>query len=160
MDNLGDHDGDIRLSCGKCDKPMRRGDSYCRFCAGEQPVEDTPEGRYLEGIARVCYEAVRAFSKTQGDFGIVPWESLNPVERARRVQGIRWRIENLDRPLPEIHNAWVEKMKSDGWELGPRKNTHLKFHPCLVEWDELPVSQQRKDALFAAVVRTLTKPVE
>jgi hypothetical protein len=52
--------------------------------------------------------------------------------------------------------AWCRSKVADGWVFGPVKDADAKTHPCLVPYDALPREQQRKDALFVAVVNALT----
>jgi hypothetical protein len=38
---------------------------------------------------------------------------------------------------------------------GPVKDVVNKIHPCIRPYEELPEAQQKKDAMFIAVVRAL-----
>jgi len=40
------------------------------------------------------------------------------------------------------------------------KDPEKKQHPCFVPYDELPIQQRRKDALFVSIVRALTDGCE
>ena len=42
---------------------------------------------------------------------------------------------------------------AEGWVWGPVKDFDKKTHPCLIPYSELPLEQQRKDAIFQGVVR-------
>lgn len=55
----------------------------------------------------------------------------------------------------DSHNSWLAEKESGGWVYGPEKDEGAKTHPCMVPYDDLPVEQRRKDALFLAVARTL-----
>jgi hypothetical protein len=44
----------------------------------------------------------------------------------------------------------------NGWTYGQVKGAHAKTHPCCVPYEELPVEQRRKDALFKAIVASVT----
>lgn len=62
----------------------------------------------------------------------------------------------LDGATPEqLHDAWCEFQKADGWVLGETKDVVAKTHPCLVQYDQLPAEQRNKDQFFIAVVESL-----
>jgi hypothetical protein len=55
----------------------------------------------------------------------------------------------------QLHESWLAQKASEGWVYGERKDSVNKTHPCLVPYGQLPADQQRKDALFQAVVQAL-----
>jgi RyR domain len=54
----------------------------------------------------------------------------------------------------------MDQKLADGWIYGVEKDAESKTHPCLLPYAELPVEQRRKDALFRAIVQSLTLPME
>jgi hypothetical protein len=42
-----------------------------------------------------------------------------------------------------------------GWRYGPVKDVKNREHPCMVEYDELPMEQRVKDFIFLSIARTL-----
>lgn len=42
-----------------------------------------------------------------------------------------------------------------GWVYGKVKDAEAKTHPCIVKFEDLPEFQQKKDALFCAIVDAL-----
>jgi hypothetical protein len=56
------------------------------------------------------------------------------------------------RPEQSHESWWAEKQRT-GWTYGPVKDAEKKTHPCCVPYAELPREQQRKDALFFAIVK-------
>ncbi|MFD0468599.1 RyR domain-containing protein [Nonomuraea thailandensis] len=54
-----------------------------------------------------------------------------------------------------MHEAWCEHKRAEGWTYGPDKDPDAKTHPCLVPYDQLPVEQRVKDAVFHAIVGAL-----
>lgn len=56
---------------------------------------------------------------------------------------------------PLATNAWMDDKLKDGWMYGETKDPEAKTHPCLVPFKELPIFQQKKDALFCAIVDAL-----
>jgi RyR domain len=108
-----------------------------------------------EAIARVCHEANRAYCATIGDLSQPPWEEAPDWQRSSAVEGVRFCLANPDAPPSANHESWLEEKRRTGWTYGPGKDPEKKEHPCFVPYDELPIEQRRKDALFKAVVAAL-----
>lgn len=53
------------------------------------------------------------------------------------------------------HESWMKQKLDDGWVYGTVKDADAKTHPCLVDFGELPVSQQAKDYIFRAVIHAM-----
>lgn len=104
-------------------------------------------------IASVCHEANRAYCLTQGDTSQLPWTDAPEWQRSSAMLGVEKAIEGA---TPEqLHESWCAQKVADGWTVGAVKDADAKTHPCLVPYAELPAEQQRKDALFQAVVAAL-----
>jgi hypothetical protein len=110
----------------------------------------------VELIAHVCHDANRAYALATGEpveqlHG--PWtEAPEAIKESARV-GVR---HALDGAGPEqLHESWCATKLADGWVYGPERDNDAKVHPCLVPYVELPVRQQTKDTLFAAIVDAL-----
>jgi ryanodine receptor 2 len=43
------------------------------------------------------------------------------------------------------HDNWARQRINDGWKYGPQRDDHLKEHPCLKEYEELPDSEKEYD---------------
>lgn len=113
---------------------------------------------YLEAseIARVCYEANRAYcSELDPNDKRPPWEEANEWQRVSTTLGVENIIHGVVTSPQESHERWMEHLLADGWTPGPERDTQRKEHPCLVEWARLPPVQQRKDVLFFAIVQAL-----
>ncbi|MFJ6566645.1 RyR domain-containing protein [Streptomyces sp. NPDC091292] len=109
----------------------------------------------LEGTARVCHAANRAWQIATGDPAVSPpWDDAPDWQRASAIDGVR--KAQAGTTGEELHQAWCDFKNRDGWVYGPVKDEAAKTHPCLVPYHELPVEQRRKDALFAAIVAALT----
>ena len=109
----------------------------------------------VEAIARVAHEANRAYCATIGDDSQVPWEDAPEWQRASCIDGVRFHLANPDAGNATSHENWSASKRADGWVWGPVKDPKAKTHPCLVAFRELPIEQQRKDALFRATVHAL-----
>lgn len=110
-----------------------------------------------EDIARICHEANRAYCRGIGDDSQAAWESAPDWQRASAVKGVEFTIANPSAPPSASHDSWLAEKAATGWKYGAVKNPDAKEHPCFVPYDELPVEQRRKDALFQAVVRAVTE---
>lgn len=103
---------------------------------------------------------------------MVPWEDLDPrlqqfnLSTPRqiwsRLAGIGYGIALDGASFPVVspdefaqhvevlarleHTAWMNERLAADWSYAPgEKNLANKTHPCLVEWDALPVEEQEKD---------------
>lgn len=106
-------------------------------------------------IAQVCHEANKAYCESIGDFTQHGWHDAEGWQRQSAITGVNFILENPDAPDSSTHDSWLAEKKSDGWKYGPVKNAATKEHPCFVPYDQLPVQEQKKDALFKAVVNAL-----
>ena len=55
---------------------------------------------------------------------------------------LRMLTEELAR---NVHDIWALGRMNDGWTYGPERNDNLKYHPCLVDYDDLPDSEKEYD---------------
>lgn len=109
----------------------------------------------IEGIARVCHDANRAWQIASGDPAVSPaWDEAPDWQRASALDGVHKALDGASGE--ELHQDWCDFKTGDGWVYGPLKDEAAKTHPCLVPYSELPVEQRRKDDLFAAIVAALT----
>lgn len=107
-------------------------------------------------IAKACHQANKAWCEANNDFSQKDWEEAEEWQRESAVKGVMFRLENPDAGHDAQHNAWMAEKLEQGWIYGPEKNAETKTHPCLVKFEELPLFQQQKDALFCAIVDALT----
>lgn len=107
-------------------------------------------------IARVCHDANRAYCKTQGDDTQLAWEFAPQWQKDSAVAGVEYHLANPQATNADMHESWSQHKRADGWVYGATKDAAAKTHPCLVPYDQLPLEQQRKDALFSAIVKALT----
>lgn len=108
-----------------------------------------------EIIAMVCHEANRAYCRIHGDGTQLPWELAADWQQESAIRGVEFRINNPDTSPMEQHNAWMRDKLKEGWVYGEEKNAEKKTHPCIKPYSELSEMNQRKDALFAAIVDAL-----
>lgn len=108
-----------------------------------------------ERIARACHEVNRAYCLSLGDSSQKPWSAADEWQRESAIKGVRFAIENPDATPADQHEAWWRDKIAAGWSYGPVKDAEKKEHPCCVPYEQLPVEQRTKDALFQAVVNAL-----
>lgn len=110
----------------------------------------------VEEIARVCHEANRAYCRSLGDLTQLSWTMAPAWQRESAVNGVKFNLANPDAPAGASHDNWLREKLEQGWTYGPVKDPGAKTHPCCVPYDQLPLEQRRKDALFKAIVAALT----
>lgn len=109
-----------------------------------------------EQIASIVHQANRRLQHIQGDPNpSEDWDDETPELQRTCIEGVEQAL--LGAGPEELHAAWVEHLKEHGWTWGPVKDRELKQHPCLCPYAQLPANQQLKDALFLAIVGTLTQ---
>lgn len=109
-----------------------------------------------ERIARVCHEANRAYCAAIGDASQPTWEDAPAWQRESAVAGVRFHLANPNAGDEASHDEWLRVKRAEGWIYGETKDAVARTHPCVVPFHQLPEEQQRKDALFRAVVHALS----
>lgn len=118
-------------------------------------MELTVVSKSVKQIARVCHEANKGYCESLGDFSQVTWEDADRWQKESAIAGVQFCLENPDAPASANHDSWLAKKEKDGWVYGEIKDVENKTHPCMVPYEQLPVEQQKKDALFKAIVAVL-----
>lgn len=109
-----------------------------------------------EHIARVIYEANRAYCATLGDNSQPEWRDASEPQRDTLLKGIEFVLANPNASASAQHDSWWQVKRDAGWTYGPVNDASKQEHPCCVPYDELPLEQQRKDDLFRAIVLSLS----
>ena len=107
-------------------------------------------------VARVCYEANRAYCLSIGDNSFSSWDDAPDWQKETNIAGVWFHIENPDAVPSASHESWLAVKIREGWVYGKVKDPQAKTHPCIMEFERLPKDQQIKDILFSAVVNALT----
>ncbi len=103
--------------------------------------------------ARTAHEVNRIYALSLGDGSQTPWEEAPEDMRRSVIAGVRYVLRYPNSTPREMHDAWVEYKKQDGWTWGIVKDFDAKTHPSLVPYQDLPVFEKLKDSLFQTVVR-------
>lgn len=110
----------------------------------------------VDGVARICHEANRAYCLLTGDPALPPWDELEESYRDSNRNGV---IGVIAGDTPEqTHSAWMMERFTQGWVLGAPLDRECKVHPNLVPYDQLPDAQRRKDTLFLNIVEAVLGP--
>lgn len=108
-----------------------------------------------DSIAKVCHEANKAYCESIGDFTQKPWDDAPAWQRESALSGVTFHAENPLSSARGSHENWLREKTVAGWKWGPVKNEETKEHPCFIPYDDLPIEQRKKDALFVAIVKAL-----
>lgn len=110
-------------------------------------------------IAAVCHEANREYCRQLADYSQPYWLDAPGWQRQSAVNGVKFHLEQHEKGVTPSqsasHDSWLEEKRAAGWTYGPVKDAEKKEHPCFVPYHELPLDQQKKDALFGAIVKAL-----
>ncbi len=107
----------------------------------------------LQMAARAAHEVNRVFCRDIGDDSQVAWEDAPDWQLESAVRGAQAILDDPDMTPKQSHADWCLLKQENGWVYGPEKDTDLREHPCLVDYEELSREQKFKDLLFGAVVR-------
>jgi len=105
-----------------------------------------------EDIAMIAHEVNRAYCEALGDDSQPPWEKAPDWQKQSASNGVDFHINNPDAGPEASHESWLAEKEADGWVFGREKKPSKKEHPCMVQFDALPVEAQAKDHIFRAVV--------
>lgn len=106
-------------------------------------------------IAKVCHEANRKWCEVNGDNTQKSWENAPQWQRDSAIKGVEFRLKNPSAGVDMQHKAWLKEKAEAGWVYGKVKDEVKKTHPCIVDYDQLPEYQKKKDTLFVGIVNAL-----
>lgn len=106
----------------------------------------------ITDVAKICYEANRAYCQSHGDNTFVPWDKAPEWQKGTVIKGIQFRLANPGCGAIEQHNSWMQEKIEEGWIYGEEKDSEKKTHPCLVPYEQLSDVQKIKDDLFMSIV--------
>lgn len=109
----------------------------------------------LELAAKVAHEVNRAYCLALGDDSQVPWDQAPEDIKRSAIKGMRFLKDNPSATPEKQHEAWKAAKVAEGWVYGSIKDPVKKTHPCIVDYESLPLAQRLKDDLFQAVGRSI-----
>lgn len=107
----------------------------------------------LVKIAQATSDANAVFRETVCGESATPWETMDNEERRAVVMTIGAALEKRYESAEASHAAWLERKRTEGWELGETEDRAKKISPYLVEWAELSLQGRAKAALFISIVK-------
>jgi hypothetical protein len=126
----------------------------CSHCSPNQEVDVN-----IDAIARVTHEANRAVQVETGDPAVSPhWDDAPQWQRDSAIEGVQQAVAGAT--PRELHESWCRFKADDGWVYGEIKDSDAKTHPCLVDYEQLPLEQRVKDDLFRQIVISLAPLVD
>lgn len=90
-----------------------------------------------------------------GDSTQPQWDDAPDWQRTSAINGVKFHIQHPDAKPSCAHESWLAEKVATGWVYGSVKDANKKQHPCCVPYDQLPVEQKVKDALFIGVVNAI-----
>jgi hypothetical protein len=106
-----------------------------------------------EKIAKVAYEANRAWCDVLGEPVNPSWDDADVWRRDSAVHGV---LSAVSGAAPEdLHASWLKDRLGRGWSYGAAKNADAKTDPALVPFSALTDTQRRKFELFSAIAQAL-----
>ena len=70
------------------------------------------------------------------------------LKRGMPDPSFRFSPEEIEKLAEIEHRRWMADRKLSGWTYGPSRDSKLKHHPMLVEWEHLPEAEREKDREF------------
>lgn len=125
----------------------------CSRSAARQYFDDSL-GKMILACARAAHEANRLYCASIGDDSQASWIDAADWQKESAVAGVGAALAGAT--PKELHESWCAKKREDGWTFGETKDAEAKTHPCLIDYEDLPPEQKIKDALFSAVVQTIS----
>ena len=113
-------------------------------------------GTVAEEIASVIHDANRRLQIIIGEpRPSPPWDDAPEYQARECIAGVELYLADPELTPEQSHEAWCDRLRAAGWTHGDVKDEAARTHPLLVPWDQVPAEHQRKDLLFAAIVRAL-----
>lgn len=109
-------------------------------------------GYTVEAVAALTHEINRAYCNVIGDHSQAVWSLAPEWQKESAIAGVKFHLENPNATPEDSHKSWLRQKEADGWRYGFTKDEVKKTHPCMVDYDDLPVAQRVKDYLFSAIV--------
>jgi RyR domain len=122
---------------------------------GAQGIENHERQVLIENTAQTAYNVLRIYSIHLGDHSIQTWFDTSEAHRESFRKGVRGILDGNHSP-EDSHKSWWDEKIATGWKYGPVKDEAKKEHPCMVDYDKLPIHHRMKDTIFGCVVRGYT----
>ena len=127
----------------------------CPFNGTQEEWDALVEKNRILSIAIVCHQANKKWCEVNGDETQKDWKNAEEWQKESAIKGVEFRLNNPDAKYDAQHNSWMKEKVDQEWVYGSVKDSEKKTHPCIVPFEQLPIFQQKKDALFCAIVDAL-----
>ena len=111
----------------------------------------------IRQVAMICHDVNRSYCASIGDDTQTSWDDAPDWQRESAINGVQFHIDNPDAGASSSHDSWMKEKVDSGWVHGDVKDAKAKTHPCIVDFDALPVEQKMKDFLFRGVVHSFVE---
>lgn len=54
-------------------------------------------------------------------------------------------MDLVEQMAKNVHEEWAKNRMEQGWTWGPARDDEHKYHPCLVEYEQLPEIEKEYD---------------
>lgn len=112
----------------------------------------------IQNIAKVAYQANKAYCETLGDTTHKDWRELRVVDELAYVERVKFIVDHPEASLEDLHNLWLASKLAEGWVYSPIKDIVKKTHPCVLSFTDLSSTGQTGHMLFKTIVFAL-KPL-
>jgi len=114
----------------------------------------------VETVAKTVHEVNRGYCAALGDDSQVPWKDAPEWQKRSAIAGVMAILTGEVTTPEDLHVGWFEQKSREGWRYGPIKSPERKEHPCMVPYNDLPVTQRAKDHIFFTLVRSMMEEFE
>lgn len=125
-------------------------------------LNNSPYKQRVIAIAKVCYQANKAWCEINNDYSLLTWEQAEQRTKDYFISGVEFRL-NLESPFigeDAQHNSWMKGMINDGLIYDKTKDLQKNTHPYLIPFEELPDYYQIKARLFVAIVNVYEDEID
>lgn len=109
----------------------------------------------IEIITQTVHAAIRAWAKALDGRDMPAWDDAPQWMRDSTMESVQFVLDHPDAGPGAQHRQWMEQKQKAGWTFAPTRDDELKYHPSLIPFEDLPLSEQKKDRLVCAIVMAL-----
>lgn len=105
-------------------------------------------------LARIAYDAIRSLVLRYTE-PFAMWDDLEDDQRQFFLQLVREYLEVTSRSAEQMHDAWLDRRRLEGWNYMTEANFDDKRHPWMVPFNKLSERDQDKIHLITGVIQSL-----
>jgi hypothetical protein len=104
-----------------------------------------------ESLARICYDAIRAYGKTIGEV-YLRWPDARPSVRESFAGAVAYLLEAPSASVRDLHGHWLAARTQQGWQYAPQRDDARRLHPAMVPWEDVSEREYLKFVLMHRIV--------